>query len=142
MYENLSDTAFMKMADALWDVATRENPFWLPDKADRDRYDALLKYRNKYCIYDEGEWWPVNQQRTTIQDKDVLLHNGVYSPADGKTYSNRRAWNEHLRARNLVEVGNDFNKAHEKPRELKGNFNCREALTMATREVLTKQKYK
>lgn len=72
-----------------------------------------------------------------IIDKDKLLKDGVRSPADGSVYSNRREWNEHLKSKGLVEVGNDYNG--QKPRELQGDYNCRKALTEATREVLSKR---
>lgn len=77
-----------------------------------------------------------------IQDKDVLLKDGVISPIEGKAYHNRREWNDHLKRHGVREIGNDFNNAHEKPRELKGDYNVRPALAEAIKEVLTKRKYR
>lgn len=79
-----------------------------------------------------------NSLKITLQDKDVLLRNGVISPLDGKTaFHNRREWAEHLKLNNCVEIGNDFNNA--KPRtEIRGDFDCRKELAQVTHQVMEK----
>ncbi len=106
------------------EMATKEKPLILKsDEGDNFRIACRMS-------------WPETEKvKTIIQDKDILLRNGVSSPADGKIYGNRKDWNDHLKARGLHEVGNDMRKPPSQPQ---GNFNCREALTKATRQVLEK----
>lgn len=76
---------------------------------------------------------------TVIMDRDKLLANGVLSPLDQKTtFHNRKDWGEHLKANGCVEIGNDFNKSIEKPREIKGDFDCRDELGKVTHQVMDK----
>lgn len=76
--------------------------------------------------------------KTIIMDRDKLLANGVLSPLTKEAFHNRTDWNNHLKANGCVEIGNDFNTAHEKPIELKGDFDCRKELGEATYQVLDK----
>lgn len=74
----------------------------------------------------------------TIINRDKLLEGGVKSPADGKTYSTRREWNDHLKANNCVELGNDLNNA--KPRtEVRGDFATKSDVAQAVNEVFEKR---
>ena len=73
-----------------------------------------------------------------MRDVDVLLKDGVKSPADGKRYSNRKEWNDHLKARGLQEVGNDYNKKTEEPRASLGRYDCRDSLEKATHQIFEK----
>lgn len=77
--------------------------------------------------------------KTVIVDKDRLLANGVISPIDGKTaFHNRQDWANHLKANDCVEIGNDFNKSHEKRKPIEGDFDCRKELTKVTHQVMEK----
>lgn len=52
---------------------------------------------------------PVTQ--TQHQDRDVYFRNGaVRSPADGKHYTSRAAWDEHLKRNDMMQFGNDRGK--------------------------------
>ena len=42
-----------------------------------------------------------------IVNRDAPFKDGIASPADGRRYRSRRAWDEHLRANGMVEIGND-----------------------------------
>lgn len=75
----------------------------------------------------------------TLMDKDKLLANGILSPLDQKTaFHNRKDWGEHLKRNGCVEIGNDLNKATEKKREIKGDFDCRAELGKVTHQVMEK----
>ena len=60
---------------------------------------------------DEGRWVPLAPPRPgaglQFVNRDAAFENGIASPADGRRYRSRRAWDEHLRARGMVEIGND-----------------------------------
>lgn len=75
----------------------------------------------------------------TLMDKDKLLANGILSPLDQKSaFHNRKDWGEHLKRNGCVEVGNDLNKATEKKREIKGDFDVRAELSKVTHQVMEK----
>ena len=59
---------------------------------------------------DEGRWVPAAatpRTRVQIVNRDAPFADGVRSMADGTRYGSRRAWDEHLRAHGMVEIGND-----------------------------------
>lgn len=72
-----------------------------------------------------------------IIDKDKPINNNrdgaMRSTIDGKMYTNRRDWDNHLKANGArqFESGEGNTK-----RELQGDYNCRKELTQATREIL------
>lgn len=75
--------------------------------------------------------------RLHVYNADKLVENGVQSPLDGKVYSNRKTWNDHIKAHGCVEVGNDMNNA--KPRsEIRGDYNVRQELARTTHQILNK----
>lgn len=76
--------------------------------------------------------------KITLMDKDKLLANGVKSPINKKSFTNRREWKEHLKANGCVEVGNDFNNAKEVAGKLRGDYDVRDDLGKATYEVMAK----
>lgn len=81
----------------------------------------------------------ISKGRMVIQDKDILLKNGVISPLDGKTaFHNRKDWANHLKANGCVEIGNDFNNSTKKQKEIVGDFDCRNELGKATYQVMEK----
>lgn len=59
----------------------------------------------------EGRWVPANAAppppRLQIVNRDAAFADGIASMADGGRYRSRRAWDEHLKARGMVEIGND-----------------------------------
>ena len=59
----------------------------------------------------EGRWVPLGETRPAarlqIVNRDAAFADGVVSMADGERYRSRRDWDEHLRARGMVEIGND-----------------------------------
>ena len=58
----------------------------------------------------EGRWVPARtapRRGPQIVNRDAPFENGVRSMADGRRYRSRRAWDEHLKARGMVEIGND-----------------------------------
>ena len=58
---------------------------------------------------EEGRWVPAGTAppRLQIVNRDAPFADGVTSMADGKRYATRRAWDDHLRAHGMVEIGND-----------------------------------
>ena len=60
---------------------------------------------------EEGRWVPARtappSARVQIVNRDAPFENGVASMADGRRYRSRHAWDEHLRAHGMVEIGND-----------------------------------
>ena len=58
-----------------------------------------------------GRWVPAGTAppapRLQIVNRDAPFEDGVASTADGRRYRSRRAWDDHLRARDMVEIGND-----------------------------------
>jgi hypothetical protein len=69
-----------------------------------------------------------------IFDKDMLLKDGVMCPADGKRYTTRKEWNDTLKARGFIEVG-DQAKA-ERSKEVRGDFNVAKELKDAVQQHL------
>ena len=59
----------------------------------------------------EGRWVPLGETRPAarlqIVNRDAAFADSVVSMADGERYRSRRDWDEHLRARGMVEIGND-----------------------------------
>ena len=59
----------------------------------------------------EGRWVPAETApplpRVRIVNRDAPFEDGVASMADGRRYRSRRAWDEHLKAHGMVEIGND-----------------------------------
>ena len=58
----------------------------------------------------EGRWVPAAAEpraRVQIVNRDAAFEDGIRSMADGRRYRSRRAWDEHLKARGMVEIGND-----------------------------------
>lgn len=74
---------------------------------------------------------------TVLMDKDALLANGIKSPLTQESFTNRKAWAEHLKANGCVEIGNDFNNAKMRT-EVRGDFDCRKELSQATHQVMDK----
>ena len=59
---------------------------------------------------ERGRWVPAAAApgpRVQIVNRDAPFEDGIRSTVDGKRYRSRRAWDEHLRARGMVEIGND-----------------------------------
>lgn len=60
---------------------------------------------------EQGRWVPLAAAppaaRLQVVNRDAGFADGVASPADGRRYRSRRAWDEHLRAHGMVEIGND-----------------------------------
>ncbi len=50
-------------------------------------------------------------RRMQIVNRDAPFGGGVVSTADGRRYRSRRAWDEHLKAHGMVEIGNDIGPA-------------------------------
>lgn len=67
----------------------------------------------------EGRWVPAKAAppppRLRIVNRDAAFEDGVASMADGNRYRSRRAWDEHLRAHGMVEIGNDVVKRSPSP---------------------------
>lgn len=74
----------------------------------------------------------------TLIDREKVIGDGVKSILDGKAYTNRGSYEQHLKDRGCFVVGNDLNKATEKKRELRGDFNVRNELGRAVHEVLNR----
>ena len=59
----------------------------------------------------DGCWVPAEARgpvrRVQIINRDAAFDGGVQSKADGKRYHSRRAWDAHLKAQGMVEIGND-----------------------------------
>jgi TPP-dependent indolepyruvate ferredoxin oxidoreductase alpha subunit len=55
------------------------------------------------------------QQRTVQQT--IAEDGGIISPIDGKAYSTERSWEDHKKAEDVIEVGNE--NANKKKREKK-----------------------
>ena len=59
----------------------------------------------------EGRWVPLAETpraaRLEIVNRDAPFEAGIVSPADGRRYRSRRAWDTHLKAHGMVEIGND-----------------------------------
>lgn len=88
---------------------------------------------NKPIIFSKGK-------AVIIIDKDKPLAAGVVNPLDGQKYDTRHKWDETLKQNGChqAETSAPDNRA-VKPEDMKGDFNCRKELTLATREVLEKQ---
>lgn len=80
--------------------------------------------------------------KISLLDKDKLLTNGVVSPLDQKSvFHNRADWGDHLKRNGCVEIGNDYGDSTKKKREIKGDFDCRDALGQAVQQVGEKYGY-
>lgn len=74
----------------------------------------------------------VKKVNTVIQDKDVLLRDGVKSQVDGKMYTRRADYNDHLKRHDMVEVGDQA--PTKAPKEIRGDFDCKKELHEAIKQ--------
>lgn len=72
--------------------------------------------------------------KLTVFNRDVLFQNPVKSPVDGKHYTNRKTYDDHLKAHNCFEIGTE--KVSTKKREIQGDFNVRKELTEAVNRYI------
>lgn len=70
--------------------------------------------------------------KLTITDKDRLLKDGVKSQADGKTYTTRREYNDHLKRHDMVEVGDQA--PTQASQEIRGDHDCQRELREAFKQ--------
>jgi len=75
--------------------------------------------------------------KLAIQDKETSFKNPVKSMVDGKQYTNRKSWDDHLKAHNCTEVGNDP-AALRVNKEIRGDFNISKEYREAVQEVRQK----
>lgn len=108
-----------------WELATKENPLVIKD----GEYDNFIKAMK---ISQASSDQKISPNKISIVDKDVLLKDGVKSTVDGKKYSNRREWNEHLKRNHCVEIGNDYN--NHTPAPPAGDHNVRSDLINAMKQ--------
>lgn len=116
-----------------YELASKERPILIAS----NEYENFIKAM-RILGKSQDERIGRNPLKITLQDRDVLLKDGVISPLDGKTaFHNRRDWADHLKRNDCVEIGNDFNNA--KPRtEIRGDFDCRKELSQATHQIMEK----
>lgn len=91
--------------------------------------DKIVAYN-----YSANKNFKAKNTKITIQDKDILLKNGVKSQVDGKAYGNRRDYNDHLKRYDMVEVGDQA--PTKAPKEMRGDFECRRELQEAFKQHL------
>lgn len=116
-----------------YEAASKENPLVL-DADECDNFSKAMKISNSKEDKRLGKI-PAN---LTLMDKDVLLKDGIKSPIDQQSYfTNRKDWNNHLKANGCIEYGNDLNN-HKPPKEMRGDFDCRKELTQATNQIAEK----
>lgn len=58
----------------------------------------------------------------------------------GEWITSRSQHRAHLKQHGVIEVGNEFNKATERPRSIRGDFNVTEDLKRATHQVLSQHR--
>lgn len=118
-----------------YEAATKESPILIAS----DEHENFRKAMQISYAREDARIRKSTASKITICDRDKLLANGVLSPIDNKThFSNRRDWNNHLKANDCVEIGNDFNSAREVPGQLRGDYDIRSDLAKATHEVMDK----
>lgn len=118
-------------------VATKDSPLIVAN-GEHDNFIKAMKISGAQHDAQLGN----KSIKLTLQDRDILLKEGVLSPLDQKTaFHNRREWNEHLKVNGCVEIGNDYGDSTKKKREIKGDFDCREALAQAVNQVGEKYGY-
>lgn len=76
--------------------------------------------------------------RMTVSNRDISFGDPVKSMIDGKHYSNKTDYSNHLKQHGCHEVGNDP-IVEKKEKNLRGDFNVREAVAEATNHVLSKK---
>lgn len=108
------NTAFAELSHEMRAVA-----FSISDKMVSNNHEHNKNYRSKGI-------------KIGIQDKDILLKNGVKSQADGRIYGNRRDYNDHLKRHDVVEIG-DQAPIHAS-KEIRGDFECRKELHDAIKQ--------
>jgi hypothetical protein len=112
-----------------WDLATKDHPMILM----ADEADNFSKAMRLLANSEQSR-----MRSVTIIDKDKVINGGMKSPIDGKVYGNRSDWNNHLKANDCVEMGNDLNNA--KPRtEIRGDFATKEDVGRAVNEVFERR---
>ena len=62
--------------------------------------------------------------------------NGIFNHADKRRYDSKSAYTRAVRAAGCSIVGNDFNNQNLTRKQIAGDFNVRQALTLATQRVL------
>lgn len=71
----------------------------------------------------------VKSKAAHVFDRDMLLKEGVMCPADGKTYTNRKEWNDTLKAHDMVEMGDQAPTTANQ--DIRGDFNVQKELREA-----------
>lgn len=107
---------------AAFELATKESPLLLTEK-EVEVFSHALRKQNESRTSDG---------KLTVFNRDVLFQNPVKSPVDGKHYTNRKTYDDHLKAHGCFEIGTE--KVSDKKRELRGDFNAREELTKAVHQ--------
>lgn len=75
-------------------------------------------------------------------DKDKLLREGIASPLDKSIHTNRKSYNDHLRAHGCREVGNDYNNAKPKEWEHVSDASIKDSVAQAVHEVFDRHNIK
>lgn len=122
------------------------------DAGDEHEIEFKSRYTNKWY---EGPFLDIGLKQRPIEtvlhksthaqdyhifDKDKLFQGGpIQSPVTGKRYANRKEWNDHLKARGLQEVGNDYNRKTEEPSASLGKYDCRPQLEKAVHQTFERR---
>lgn len=118
-----------------YEEASLESPLILA-MDESDNFQKAMKMLGE--SYDKSN----SQNKITVWDRGISFKDdAIISPADGRAYSTRHSWDEMLKYNGCIQIGNDFNNATEKKREVQGNFDCREELTRVTHQVAEKYGY-
>lgn len=112
----------------VWSTATADNPIIIVD-SEHENFITAMRISQRNSDIEKGFIKCSGQ----ILDKDTMLKDGLQSMADGKIYTNRHDYNEHLKRNGLVEVGD---KGIPNKSELRGDFGCREELRAAINQHL------
>ncbi len=110
-----------------YDTATAENPLVVKAGESEILSNALRKRNRQLAAL----------AKSTFIDREKVIGSGVKSMLDGKVYTNRTSYEQHLKDNGCVIVGNDYGDKIE-PKKPEYNFKTRDALGKAVYQLADK----
>jgi hypothetical protein len=87
-----------------------------PSKELFSNWKKLVELREKHIqsmSYKDMEKERIRRQQRTV-DQTISEDGAVISPIDEKAYTSKRAWNDHIKSQDVVEIGNENAKKRKK----------------------------
>lgn len=112
-----------------------------PETGDWIECEAAVLPSGKFRLKNDM-WFRIGDARAPADEpwcnKNLDWNNGIKNPSNGQTYKNKQDYLDSVKRVGGRIVGEDVTVSAKKA-EVKGDFNIRQELTKATRQVLAKR---